>query len=119
MNNLLAKAQKIKRNYHEATSSARSLSSKIQSGDEAWAWANNNGNLGALTKALGGLQESLSDFDKEMLITEVKNIRQKYGQAHLIVDLEAFANLEAKVLLVSQGHKQLMARHTAGAGVLK
>lgn len=117
MQNAMAKANKLKKAYHEATSMAVSLVGRIESGDSSWSWAHNPGNVGVLRHALDRLANSLVDFDKEFLICDNKEMKLKFGQEHLLVHLEAFAKKEDAILEVSRKYKQVMARHAAGSSI--
>lgn len=113
----LMMADKLKKFYHETTSLAHSLVARIESGDDTWSWANNDGNVGNLRLALSTLQDRLSDFDKEYLIAESKDLKTKYGAVHVTVNLENFLTLEPDMQVVSRGYKRVMSRHSAGSNV--
>ena len=63
--------------------------------------------MGKLKEALADLEQAMSDFDSELLATDVKMMKERYLSDRLFVDLDKLSKLEAKVNVIKKQHTRV------------
>lgn len=93
---LMTTAYKLKARYHKAENEAKMLKDLIGS-DKTWQWANCDMYQGELVSALSELCKHTDAFARTVLLAESKELKNKYGTEHLVVNLERFLTLSDHV----------------------
>jgi hypothetical protein len=111
LNARLAETAKLKAMMINATSAATAIQELI-SKESSWAWAANDANLGTLQRVHAELQERLTVWDRELLASDGKEMRLKYGSEHLMVHTNMFLQhadvvkrLQSRVTMLQKMHK--------------
>lgn len=94
LNETLSVASKLKVRYLSTVTAARELIDMVASEDESWQWAANEQNIGKLTKLLAKLEQSLSKFGKDFLVTSAKDLKTRMKESALQVGLDGFVDIE-------------------------
>ncbi len=106
-------ATKLKVRYNSAVAASNSLIAMIKSGTKGWDWADNKQNVGSLEKLLKDLTDNLDGFQRELITSQLRSLRKKYGEEHLLVTLEDWAEkIGPSVEALTNEHKRLVARAT-------
>ena len=72
---------------------------------------NNADNVGPLKTKLNTVQDSLSPWEQEFIVTDYKDLKGRYGEAHLVVSLAKWNEKAKAVDAVARAHKTLIAMH--------
>ena len=110
-------AFKAKQRLATATATARSLEALTTSAEE-WRWANNNENLGELRAALQKVTDNLSNRDKEVLATDARDLRSRYGAGHLMTAMTQFLATEKHVEHLWKVGERIENMHRATAALV-
>ncbi len=106
----LNKAYKLKHRWQKATSQAASLLKMIEAGGP-WGWADNRSNRGKLTEKVTALQGAVNEFSSQLLVTEMKDLRARYGTEYLFVHLQEWLSLESLLADVEKECVRLVKMH--------
>jgi hypothetical protein len=112
---LIAEASKVKNLLHGTTSAANSLVSNIES-TQSWGWANTAHTLGQLRDKKAAVDGALNEFGKQILFTELSNLKKSVGAAFLEVELKNFVAVKGKVIELAAYHATLVKMHKEFTG---
>ena len=104
-------ALKLKSRYNAAVATGTNLVAMIEAGSPTWKLANNEHNLGALKTDLNALHDGLSDFSKQLIVTDIKTMKEQYGTEHLVVQLREWVSKSGAVDRVVQQGARLTKMH--------
>lgn len=96
-------ALQLKSKYNAAVATATNLVAMVEAGSPTWEWANNTRNIGALKADLALLNSGLTEFQQQLIVTDIKTLKESFGAEHLIVQLQEWV---AKKEAVDQVMKQ-------------
>ena len=77
-----------------AFAAAGTITKQIENNKDHWGWAHNAENLGKLQTAQARVNVDLGEFGQAFLISEAKDVKDQYGEPHLLVQLEKFNELQ-------------------------
>ena len=107
---LISEAGKVKSFLHNTTSAADSLLATIEA-DATWGWANTPHTHGKLAARNDAVDNSVSDFGKSILITDIAHLGKTHGSAFLEVELKKFNCVKATVTDLANYHGALVKMH--------
>jgi hypothetical protein len=110
MSKLTLEANKVKAYLHNTVSAANSLIAAIEF-NATWAWARTLQSLGQLQAKKAAIDESLSEFGKHILISELATLKKSTGAAFLELELKRFTEIKAKVADLQGYHATLVRMH--------
>ena len=106
----IAAATKVKSEYLKVKQKALQVIEQIQK-DPSYDDLNNDQNLGKLQKLYATMVGSLTVFDDEFCLQDLKVLRDKYTQAKLKFNLQLFAKIDPKP--VKDWTAKMLKRHAA------
>jgi hypothetical protein len=110
---LLKRALQVRSQLTKHKAAAETLANTIKVGGVLWAWADTDSCLGALERALGGLQNGFrarDPFATEFMILDTKTVKDKAGN-HWLTRLETFTELGEYVGNIQKQTQRIISMH--------
>ena len=109
----LAEAKVLKAVLQTTSASSSTMIKQVENDNDHWGWANNIENVGKLRGLQADINAQLGQFGQAFLLLEVKEVKQQWGEEHLLFELQQFNLLRGKVEEFSRKVKGLMSMHKA------
>ena len=109
---LMKGAQQVKCQFLKVSSTAQGLIERVRSGSSDWAWANNDEHIGKLETLLSEASTQMSCFGKDMLVVDMKVLREKLSESEITKGLNQFVELRSRTAAISNQQKMLLSMHS-------
>ena len=103
-------ADKMKVAALQHTSAALGILQQIEDSTE-WQWAKNEQNQGELSTKLNDFKGALNEFGRAYMVQKCADIKKRWGQAHLTVELNNFLAAKPKLDALEKELQVVLKRH--------
>ena len=88
--NLDGQVKVLKNTYNTTMSQVQNVKEQIEQGADRYSFANNDQNLGKLTRTVASVNEVLTDTHRKILINTTKELRKMFSESYLAEEYKKF-----------------------------